>query len=116
MNDIVTKKTSPGKGFFTATPLEFLLDGKTYTYKGRGRWSTQLATKVVGEGKAPERSEDGWKWRSATESELAAAEKLVAKIAKRIREKNEAVALKLANKIAKKGVAPTMVNPEVTSV
>ena len=58
----ITESTVPdgsGKGNFKATPLEFILDSKTYTYAGRGRWSVQLATVVVADGKAPTKNKDG---------------------------------------------------------
>jgi hypothetical protein len=102
-----------GKGNFSATPLEFDLDGKTYTYAGRGRWSVQLATVVVNGGKAPIKQKDGtWGWRDATAAETSAAEKLVNKIAAKLRAKAEVAAAKVAARSTKKATAP--VAAEVT--
>lgn len=98
----------PGKGNFKATPLEFDLDGKTYTYAGRGRWSVQLATVVVNGGKAPQKNKEGeWEWRDATTNEMSAATKLVNKIADKLRAKAEATAAKVAARATGAGKAPT---------
>jgi hypothetical protein len=95
-------KKSAGKGHFTATPLEFQLDGKTYTYAGRGRWSVQLATRIATDKKAPVKAEDGtWTWRDATPSELASAEKLTAKVAKSLEDKAAKATARIARKAAK---------------
>lgn len=104
-----------GKGFFAPTPLQFSLDGKDYTYAGRGRWSVQLARVVLNGGKAPEKQKDGtWGWRDATPAEVAAAQKLVGKVEAKARAKAEAAAQRLASKAAKK-VAPPEAAP-VTQV
>lgn len=98
-----TENDKKGKGYFVATPLEFTLDGTTYTYAGRGRWSSQLASVVLADGKAPVKQTDGtWGWREANEVELAAAKKLVDKIAAKLKEKAEKAALKMAAKASKK--------------
>lgn len=103
-----TGPEGPGKGNFKATPLEFDLDGKTYTYAGRGRWSVQLATVVANGGKAPIKNKDGsWEWREATTMELSAATKLVNKIADKLRAKAEATAAKVADRASGKGKTPT---------
>ena len=103
----LTEPDGPGKGNFKATPLEFNLDGETYTYAGRGRWSVQLATVVANGGMAPVKNKDGtWDWREATTSELAAANKLVDKIADKLRAKAEATAAKVAARATKSGKAP----------
>jgi len=103
-----TVPDGPGKGNFKATPLEFELDGKTYTYAGRGRWSVQLATVVVNGGKSPIKNKDGeWEWRDATTDELSAATKLVNKIADKLRAKAEATAAKVAARATGSGKAPT---------
>jgi hypothetical protein len=95
-------KKSAGKGHFTATPLEFELDGETYTYAGRGRWSVQLATRIATDKKAPVKAEDGtWTWRDATPNELASAEKLTAKVAKAMEEKAAKATARIARKAAK---------------
>lgn len=98
-----TENDKKGKGYFVATPLEFTLDGTTYKYAGRGRWSSQLASVVLTDGKAPVKQTDGtWGWREANEVELAAAKKLVDKIAAKLKEKAEKAALKMAAKASKK--------------
>jgi hypothetical protein len=95
------KKTT-GKGHFTATPLEFQLDGVTYTYAGRGRWSVQLATIISRDKKAPVKSEAGtWTWRDATPSELASAEKLTEKVVKALEAKAAKATARLARKASK---------------
>ena len=95
------------RGKFVATPLEFTLDGNTYRYKGRGRWSCELAALVVQSGKAPAKNKEGvWEWRDATPQEAASAKSLTDKIAERLREKAEAAASRVAGKTNKKGTAP----------
>lgn len=96
-----------GKGFFSPTPLTFTLEGKEYTYAGRGRWSVQLATVVLRDQKVPEKQKDGtWGWREALPVELASAQKLVGKVEAKQRAKAEAAAQRLAAKAAKKVAAP----------
>jgi hypothetical protein len=98
-----TNEDKKGKGHFVATPLEFECNGQTYKYAGRGRWSVQLATVVMNQGKAPERQKDGtWGWRDAKPEELASAEKLVNKIAAKLLAKADAAAKRLAARAAKK--------------
>lgn len=103
----MTDTLKQGKGKFTATPLEFELDGKTYVYAGRGRWSVQLATVVATGGKAPVKAKDGtWSWRDATADESNAATKLVNKIAAKLKAKADAVASRVAARATKKSTAP----------
>lgn len=100
-----------GKGYFAPTPLTFTLEGKEYTYAGRGRWSVQLARVVLEGGKVPEKQKDGtWGWREATPVELAAAQKLVGKVEAKAKAKAEAAAQRLAAKAARK-VAPPEAAP-----
>lgn len=99
--------SGPGRGKFIATPLEFELDGETYTYAGRGRWSVQLAKVVIATGKAPVKTDEVWDWRKATSDETDSATKLISNIAEKLKKKADKAALKLANKIAKKGTTPT---------
>ena len=102
MNTENTTTATKGKGHFTATPLEFTLDGQTLTYAGRGRWSVSLATVVINGGKAPEKQKDGsWGWRDATPEELSAAQKLVDKIATKLKAKADAQAAKVAARMSK---------------
>jgi hypothetical protein len=98
------------KGHFTATSLNFELDGVAYTYAGRGRWSVQLATVVVNTKTAPAKQKDGtWQWREATVDELAAAQKLVNKIAAKVQAKADAKAAREAARAAKAASKPARV-------
>lgn len=95
------------RGLFTATPLEFTLEGKTFRYAGRGRWSVELAKVVATTGKAPAKTKEGaWEWREATPAEAASAKALTEKIAERLQAKADAAASKVAGRTNKKGTAP----------
>jgi osmotically-inducible protein OsmY len=101
------KVKSKHYGFFTATPLEFTLEGKTFRYAGRGRWSVELAKVVATTGKAPAKNKEGvWEWREATAQEAASAKSLTDKIAARLQAKADAAAARVAGKTTKKGSAP----------
>jgi len=108
MNERKTvNKNGDLRGIFKETPLEFELEGKTYRYMGRGRWSSELAKVVVTTGKAPVKNKEGvWEWREATPTEAASAKSLTDKIAERLQAKADAAASKVAGKATKKGSAP----------
>ena len=109
-NDASTRKS--GRGHFTATPLEFELNGEKHTYAGRVRWSVELATKVVNEGQAPQKSKTGeWSWRPATVAESSSAQALVNKIASKLKAKAEKAAAKVAGKATKGKTIDAPVTP-----
>jgi hypothetical protein len=101
------KVKSKHYGLFKATPLEFTLEGETFRYAGRGRWSVELAKVVATTGKAPAKNKEGaWEWREATAQEAASAKSLTDRIAERLQAKADAAAARVAEKTNKKGTAP----------
>ena len=104
---MTTDNTKKGKGHFSATPLEFTVDGTSHKYAGRGRWPMPLAQLVVAEGKSPVKDKDGnWMWRDATEAEIASAKTLVDRIAAKLNAKADAAASRVAARTSKKGTQP----------
>lgn len=98
------------KGHFTATPLTFELDGVSHQYAGRGRWSCFLSQLIVNTKTAPARQKDGsWSWRDATVEELAAAQKLVDKVATKAQVKADAAVAKATARAARAANKPARV-------
>lgn len=105
-----TKPAGPGKGHFTPVPLTFTgVDGKEYTYGGRGRYSVELARVVVRDSKVPTSKDGTWSWRDGTADEVANCAKLVKTIDTRAADLAAAKAEKAAARAAKKAAKPAKV-------
>lgn len=90
-----TAATGPGRGNFSAIPLTFTgVDGQSYQWGGRGRYSEPLARVIVRDSKIPVHDNAGWTWRDAVrdtdpeKDEMTSSIKLVNKLDKALEDFN----------------------------